>query len=140
MIRMLLAAALAVAMAAAASAQERLQMQVMRAEVVDTRLSQEFRSAMERGDFAEAAALARGGTAVRAEAARGETPAPRPAPSASMQMSGSVAAPVDPADYTCNSGNCACAGASDCVAMAPHCVDGTIGCNDYGCTCKEADG
>ena len=40
-------------------------------------------------------------------------------------------------EYTCNSGNCACAGASDCVAMAPICEDGTMGCNDYGCTCKE---
>lgn len=40
-------------------------------------------------------------------------------------------------DYTCNSGNCACAGAADCVAMAPICQEGTIGCNDYGCTCKE---
>ena len=43
-------------------------------------------------------------------------------------------------DYTCNSGNCACAGASDCVAMAPICEEGTLGCNDYGCSCKEGDG
>lgn len=42
-------------------------------------------------------------------------------------------------DYTCNGGNCACAGAADCVAMAPICQEGTIGCNDYGCTCKEGD-
>ena len=42
-------------------------------------------------------------------------------------------------EYTCNSGNCACAGASDCVAMAPICQEGTIGCNDYGCTCKEGE-
>jgi hypothetical protein len=43
-------------------------------------------------------------------------------------------------EYTCNGGNCACAGASDCVAMAPICEEGTLGCNDYGCTCKEGDG
>ena len=43
-------------------------------------------------------------------------------------------------DYTCNGGNCACAGASDCVLMAPICEEGTLGCNDYGCTCKEGDG
>jgi hypothetical protein len=42
-------------------------------------------------------------------------------------------------DHTCNGGNCACAGASDCVLMAPICQEGTIGCNDYGCTCKEGD-
>ncbi|MCW8925587.1 MAG: hypothetical protein OQJ84_04965 [Xanthomonadales bacterium] len=42
-------------------------------------------------------------------------------------------------DYTCNGGNCACAGAADCVAMAPICQEDTIGCNDYGCTCKEGD-
>jgi len=42
-------------------------------------------------------------------------------------------------DYTCNGGNCACAGAADCVLMAPICQEGTIGCNDYGCTCKEGD-
>ena len=43
-------------------------------------------------------------------------------------------------EYTCNSGNCACAGASDCVAMTPICEEGTMGCNDYGCSCKEGDG
>ena len=42
-------------------------------------------------------------------------------------------------DYTCNGGNCACAGAADCVAMKPICQDDTIGCNDYGCTCKEGE-
>jgi len=42
-------------------------------------------------------------------------------------------------EYTCNGGNCACAGASDCVLMAPICEEGTLGCNDYGCTCKEGD-
>jgi len=42
-------------------------------------------------------------------------------------------------EHTCNGGNCACAGAADCVAMAPICQEGTIGCNDYGCTCKEGD-
>lgn len=42
-------------------------------------------------------------------------------------------------DYTCNGGNCACAGAADCVAMVPICQEDTVGCNDYGCTCKEGD-
>ena len=40
--------------------------------------------------------------------------------------------------YICNGGNCACAGAADCVDMNTICMAGTIGCNDYGCTCKEA--
>jgi hypothetical protein len=40
-------------------------------------------------------------------------------------------------DYTCNGGNCACAGAVDCVAMTKICLPDTMGCNDYGCACKE---
>ena len=44
-------------------------------------------------------------------------------------------------DYDCNEdGNCSCFGASDCVAMAPICVEGTLGCNDQGCICEEGDG
>lgn len=53
-----------------------------------------------------------------------------------------VAAPGT-AGYTCNGGNCACAGAADCVDMITvdkKCNEDTIGCNDYGCTCKEGDG
>lgn len=51
-----------------------------------------------------------------------------------------IATPTSTADYTCNGGNCACAGAADCVLMAPICQEDTIGCNDYGCTCKEGSG
>lgn len=43
------------------------------------------------------------------------------------------------ADYTCNGGNCSCAGAVDCVAMTKICAPATIGCNDYGCACKEGN-
>ncbi|MEO1039900.1 MAG: hypothetical protein AAFX09_10160 [Pseudomonadota bacterium] len=44
--------------------------------------------------------------------------------------------------YICNGGNCACAGASDCLEMfdADACVEGTLGCNDYGCTCEGTEG
>ncbi len=41
--------------------------------------------------------------------------------------------------YVCNSGNCACAGADDCVTMIAAdrvCAEGTVGCNDFGCTCQ----
>lgn len=54
-----------------------------------------------------------------------------------------TAAPGDGLRYTCNGGNCACAGAADCVDMISNdkkCQDGTVGCNDYGCTCKEGEG
>lgn len=41
-------------------------------------------------------------------------------------------------DYNCDeNGNCSCFGASDCVAMAPICAEGTLGCNDQGCICEE---
>ena len=42
-------------------------------------------------------------------------------------------------DYDCTDGNCACFGSADCVAMAPICEEGTLGCNDQGCICTEAD-
>ena len=40
-------------------------------------------------------------------------------------------------DYECVDGNCHCFGAQDCVAMAPVCEEGTLGCNDQGCICEE---
>jgi hypothetical protein len=42
--------------------------------------------------------------------------------------------------YTCNSGNCACSGACQCVAMEDICMPDTIGCSDYGCSCKKKSG
>ena len=42
--------------------------------------------------------------------------------------------------YTCNSGNCACSGACQCVAMEDICMPDTMGCSDYGCTCKQKSG
>ncbi|NIP18181.1 MAG: hypothetical protein GWM87_08520 [Xanthomonadales bacterium] len=42
--------------------------------------------------------------------------------------------------YTCNSGNCACSGACQCVAMEDICMPDTMGCSDYGCTCKQKAG
>ncbi|MGD8579801.1 MAG: hypothetical protein PVI46_10755 [Lysobacterales bacterium] len=51
-----------------------------------------------------------------------------------------LAAPtVAPRDYECRGGNCSCAGAEDCVAMKKICAPGTLGCNDYGCTCAEGE-
>jgi hypothetical protein len=41
--------------------------------------------------------------------------------------------------YECKSGNCACAGVSDCMNMVVNdkaCKEGTVGCNDNGCTCQ----
>jgi hypothetical protein len=41
-------------------------------------------------------------------------------------------------DYNCDeNGNCSCFGSADCVAMAPICAEGTLGCNDQGCICEE---
>lgn len=40
-------------------------------------------------------------------------------------------------DHTCESGNCSCAGAKDCVDMKKICAPNTLTCNDYGCTCAE---
>jgi len=41
-------------------------------------------------------------------------------------------------EYDCDeNGNCSCFGAADCVAMAPICAEGTLGCNDQGCICEE---
>ena len=41
-------------------------------------------------------------------------------------------------DYDCDeNGNCHCFGSADCVAMAPICAEGTLGCNDQGCICEE---
>jgi hypothetical protein len=44
-----------------------------------------------------------------------------------------------PQAHICNGGNCACAGALDCANMIDDgiCEEGTIGCNDHGCTCAE---
>ena len=117
-----------------ADAQQRAVLRQTQAQT-DTRFSDAFQTAMESGDYAQAAALVGSGRATGHRQHRAMTP------SASSSAATSLAAntpPPETADYTCNSGNCACAGASDCVAMAPICVDGTIGCNDYGCTCQEA--
>ncbi|WP_394694333.1 hypothetical protein [Hyphobacterium sp.] len=117
-----------------ADAQQRA---VLRQTQTDTSFSPAFQTAMESGDYAQAAALVSSGRATGHRQHRAMTP------STSSSAATSLAAntpPPETADYTCNSGNCACAGASDCVAMAPICVEGTIGCNDYGCTCQEATG
>lgn len=132
---LVLAAAMAALFAAgAADAQQRA---VMRAQVqTDTSFTDEFQQAMESGNYAAAAAMVREGRATGMATGRRQH-----SPATSGGAATSLAAntpPPDTADYTCNSGNCACAGASDCVAMAPICAEGTIGCNDYGCTCQEA--
>jgi hypothetical protein len=56
--------------------------------------------------------------------------------------SGTIAAPGGGTlDYDCDdNGNCACFGASDCVKMSDVCEEGTIGCNDQGCICKQGSG
>jgi hypothetical protein len=132
---LVLAAAMAALFAAgAADAQQRA---VIRAQVqTDTSFTDEFQQAMESGNYAAAAAMVREGRATGMATGRRQHTA-----ATSGNAATSLAAnmpPPDEADYTCNSGNCACAGASDCVAMAPICAEGTIGCNDYGCTCQEA--
>ena len=45
-------------------------------------------------------------------------------------------------EFICNGGNCACAGAFDCVDMIDEgvCNEETVGCNDYGCTCQASEG
>lgn len=116
----------------------------------DGRFTAEFQAALESGDTAQANALIKAGKATQgnttATAKRQHKPMSISAPisaSSSQKPASSTPlplapAPTQPAEYTCNSGNCACAGASDCVAMAPICAEGTMGCNDYGCTCQEA--
>ena len=132
----LVLAALTVALLAAGTADAQ-QRAIMRAQVqTDTSFTDAFQQAMESGNYAAAAAMVREGRATGMATGRRQH-----SPATSGGAATSLAAntpPPDTADYTCNSGNCACAGASDCVAMAPICVEGTIGCNDYGCTCQEA--
>ncbi|GJL97789.1 MAG: hypothetical protein DHS20C06_16060 [Hyphobacterium sp.] len=108
----------------------------------DTRFTSQFQNAMENGNYGQAATLVRAGQATRGSGLSSGRRTYEPVRSGASSSSNlSIAVPPDqPAEYTCNGGNCACAGASDCVAMAPICEDGTIGCNDYGCTCKEGDG
>jgi len=60
----------------------------------------------------------------------------QPASTASTRL---TAPGSDPLKYICNSGNCACAGVQDCVDMKDICMPETLGCNQYGCTCKEGD-
>ena len=132
----LVLAALTVSLLAAGTADAQ-QRAIMRAQVqTDTSFTDEFQQAMESGNYAAAAVMVREGRATCMATGRRQH-----SPATSWVASTNLAAntpPPDTADYTCNSGNCACAGASDCVAMAPICVEGTIGCNDYGCTCQEA--
>lgn len=132
MTRLLLAIAALLLLAGAADAQQRA---TMRAQTQnDTSFTAEFQQAMESGNYAAAAAMVREGRATGMATGRRQHGA---ATSGATSLSVAVP-PSEPAEYTCNSGNCACAGASDCVAMAPICEEGTIGCNDYGCTCQEA--
>ncbi len=104
------------------------------ATTADGRFSKPFQRALESGQAERASAMLL--PAVQ-KIRIGQRAPSSPAPSAGTQ----VAAPGSgPLDYTCNSGNCACAGASDCITMISadnKCVEGTVGCNDYGCTCKE---
>ena len=60
----------------------------------------------------------------------------QPKPAAGTQL---AAPDPDGLRHICNSGNCACAGVQDCVDMKDICAPGTMGCNQHGCTCKEAD-
>jgi hypothetical protein len=96
----------------------------------DGRLSPEIQRALESDKPETAAAL----LVPAVQKARAATSSPA-APSDLK-----LAAPGGGLGYTCNGGNCACAGASDCVTMIStdgKCVEDTVGCNDYGCTCKE---
>jgi hypothetical protein len=144
MLRNVLIMALMVCATVAADAQQRASIRAVQTQS-DSSFTAEFQQAMENGNYGQAAALVRSGDAThgsaRATGRRTFEPV-RATSSSSTSASSSLAAntpPPETADYTCNGGNCACAGASDCVAMAPICEEGTIGCNDYGCTCQEAD-
>lgn len=132
----LVLAALTVSLLAAGTADAQ-QRAIMRAQVqTDTSFTAEFQQAMESGNYAAAAVMVREGRATGMATGRRQH-SPATSGGAATNLAANTP-PPDTADYTCNSGNCACAGASDCVAMAPICVEGTIGCNDYGCTCQEA--
>lgn len=99
----------------------------------DGRFTREFQRALESSQPQTAAALLL--PAVQKVRAIPSSPA-RPASS----VGDKIAAPGGGLGYTCNGGNCACAGAGDCVTMISgdnKCAEGTVGCNDYGCTCKE---
>lgn len=103
---------------------------VIKATKTDGRLSPEIQRALESDKPKTAAAL----LLPAVQKAR----ATRAAPAAAGDLK--LAAPGGSLKYTCNGGNCACAGASDCVDMISNdgkCAEGTVGCNDYGCTCKE---
>ncbi|TRO97280.1 hypothetical protein FKB34_01370 [Glycocaulis profundi] len=93
------------------------------------RLSAEVQRALESGDARAAAMLL-----PAVQAARAAAPA---TPAAATDLAASTGGQ----EYICNSGSCACAGASDCVDMVAggHCVEGTVGCNDWGCTCQGSD-
>ncbi|MEE2567715.1 hypothetical protein [Hyphobacterium marinum] len=139
MMRLMIVLAGFVLAVSAADAQQRA---VIRAQTAnDTNFTAEFQAAMENGDYGAAATMVREGTATgsgRATGRRQHGAASASGASSAMSVAANTP-PPDTAEYTCNSGNCACAGASDCVAMAPICAEGTIGCNDYGCTCQEAE-
>ena len=144
MIRLFIILSFLVGGFAIADAQQRAPLRASVQAQSDTRFTAEFQEAMESGEYAQAAAMVRRGNAThgsgRATGRRTFEPVTTSS-SSGAAASTSLAAntpPPDTADYTCNGGNCACAGASDCVAMAPICAEGTIGCNDYGCTCQEA--
>lgn len=94
----------------------------------DGRLSPELQRALETRPETAAALLLPAVQKVRAQSA---------APSAGNLK---VAPPGGGLGYICNGGNCACAGADDCVKMISAdgmCTDGTVGCNAHGCTCQE---
>lgn len=93
----------------------------------DGRLSPELQRALETRPDTAAALLLPAVQKIRAQAA---------SPAAGNLK---VAAPGGGLGYICNNGNCACAGADDCVKMISAdgmCVDETVGCNAYGCTCE----
>lgn len=90
------------------------------------KLSPELQQLLKTGKNREAQALIKkpptgGGNPAASGAVVGKPPGPGPQP------------------YICATGNCACAGASDCVTMIAAdkvCKEGTVGCNDNGCTCQ----
>lgn len=102
------------------SAQERRATEAPRSQTLSPRLQNQ----LERGEVEEAARVC--GDACMSTPRRG----------GGMRLS---AGGTTTADYSCNGGNCSCAGAVDCVAMAEICAPDTLGCNDYGCACKEGN-
>jgi hypothetical protein len=89
------------------------------------KLSPELQQALKAGKKTEAKALLR------------QRPGGGSGPAASGAVVGNPPS-TPPQPYVCQGSTCTCAGSYDCVKMIAAdeaCKEGTVGCNDSGCTC-----